>query len=502
MSKSNSFNELESRISEILHLGYANSILAWDMRTYMPKKGINQRGNALAILQKLIHKKFTDPKMGELLNASKSIPDLNTGQIRELELFERDYQRETKVPTELVGKISKKSSFLEHLWVKAKEKSDFSIVKKDLQEMVDLLKKKAEYVDPSRPAWDVLADEYEPSVYAEQITSFFVPVRDGTIKLVKKYQDAIKDCYDMPNPSLLDAPASKDQLIKVNELILDFLQLDRDRIRVDETEHPFTTGMLDDVRITTHYLLGQPMASFTSLMHEAGHGMYDMNLPREAQFTLRGQHISMGIHESQSRFIENIIGKNPSFLEYIFPKLQKLVPSFGAFNTTQFIRAVNAIQPSKIRIYADEVTYSLHIILRFEIERDLFAQKITVNELPQIWNEKMDKYLQQEIKNDAEGVLQDTHWYAGLFGYFPDYALGNLYNSQMLYVMEKQIPDWNKQLRQGNFSAIKQWLITNVHNVGNMYDPLPFIEKLSGEPLNPHYFLDYAEMKFGKIFDF
>lgn len=502
MSNSNSFDELESQISEILHMKYVTSILVGDMRTHMPKKGINQRGNALAILQKFIHNKFTAPKMGELLNASKAIPDLNAAQKRELELFERDYLRETKVPTELVGQITKKSSLMENLWVKAKGKSDFSMVKKDLQEMIDLLQKKAEYVDPSRSAWDVLADEYEPNVNAEQITSFFEPVRDGTIKLVKKYQDAINDCYDVPNPSLLDAPATKAQLLQVNELLLDFLQLDRDRIRVDETEHPFTTGTLDDVWVTTHYLLGQPMASFTSLMHEAGHGMYEMNLPREDHFTLRGQAISMGIHESQSRFIENIVGKNPNFLEYIFPKLQKIIPPFGAFNTTQFIRALNAIQLSKIRIYADEVTYNLHIILRFEIERDLFTQRITVDELPQVWNEKMDKYLQQEIKSDAEGVLQDTHWYAGLFGYFPDYALGNLYNSQMLHVMEQKIPDWNEHLRQGKFGEIKQWLTTNVHNVGNMYDPLPFIEKLSGEPLNPHYFLDYAEMKFGKIFEF
>ncbi|MCF2138865.1 MAG: carboxypeptidase M32 [Candidatus Lokiarchaeota archaeon] len=502
MTDLSSFKELEARISDILHLGYATSILAWDMRTYMPKQGIMQRGTALSILQKLIHDKFTNPKMGELLKASKSIPNLTPAQIRELELFERDYLRETKVPTDLVGEISKKSSTMERIWVTAKQKSDFSMIKKDLQEMVNLLKKRAEFIDPSRAAWDVLADEYEPNVSADQITAFFNPVRDGTIKLIKKYRVAIEDCHDVPNPSLLDAPATKAQLMQVNDLILDFLQLDRNRIRVDETEHPFTSGMLDDVRITTHYLTGQPMASFTSLMHEAGHGMYDMNLPRDAKFTLRGQHMSMGIHESQSRFVENIIGKNPVFLKYIFPKLQKIIPPFAAFNTTEFIRALNSIQPTKIRIYADEVTYSLHIILRFEMERDLFSGKITVDELPQVWNEKMEKYLQQEIQSDAEGVLQDTHWYAGLFGYFPDYALGNLYNSQMLHIMEHQIPDWEEQLSQGKFGAIKQWLIKNVHQVGNMYDPLPFIEKLSGEPLNPHYFLDYAEMKFGKIFEF
>lgn len=502
MSNTTKYKELESRISDLLHYSYATSILAWDMRTYMPKKGINQRGTALSLLQKLSHSLLTNPSMGALLQECKKLPDLTPDQERELYLLEREYNRETKVPSDFVAQLSKKSSNTEHLWVKARKNKDYSMVKKDLQELVDLLKKKAQYIDPSRPAWDVLADEYEPNVSGDQITSWFVPVRDATIKIVKNYQRAIEDCYDVPNPSLLDAPASKAQLKEVDSLLMKFLALDSERVRIDETAHPFTTGALDDVRITTHYLEGQPMASFSSVMHEAGHAIYDLNSPRDKAFTLRGQYCSMGIHESQSRFIENIVGKNPAFLEYMFPKLQSVIPAFGAFNTTQFIRAYNAIQPSKIRIYADEVTYNLHIILRFEMERDLFTDKITVDELPQVWNEKMEKYLQQEIKDDAEGVLQDTHWYAGLFGYFPDYALGNLYNSQMLHIMEKSIPDWENQLREGNFLDIKKWLITNVQQVGNMYDPVDLIQKISGEPLNPHYFIDYAEMKFSKIFDF
>ncbi|MHA1519323.1 MAG: carboxypeptidase M32 [Promethearchaeota archaeon] len=502
MTDHSMYKDLEERISEILHISYATSILAWDMRTYMPQKGIEQRSTAMSHLQRINHTKLTNSKMGELLKACKILPDLTQAQQRELYLLEREYNRETKIPSDFVAKLSKKASKTEYNWVKARKASDFSIVKKDLEELVDLVKKKADYVDNSRPAWDVLADEFEPNVSGDQITQWFTPVREATIKIVKNYQNAIQDCYDVPNPSLLDAPATKVQLQQVSKLLMDFLEMDPERVRIDETAHPFTTGMLDDVRITTHYQEGQPMASFTSVMHEAGHGLYDLNLPRDSAFTLRGQAISMGVHESQSRFIENIVGKNPAFLEYIFPKLQKILPPFGAFNSTQFIRALNSIKSSKIRIYADEVTYSLHIILRFEIERDLFSGKISVDELPQVWNEKMDHYLQQEITNDAEGVLQDTHWYAGLFGYFPDYALGNLYNSQMLYTMEKQIPDWEDHLRQGKFGDIKNWLITNVQQVGNMYDPVPFIEKLSGEPINPHYFIDYAEMKFGKIFDF
>jgi len=306
------------------------------------------------------------------------------------------------------------------------------------------------------------------------------------------------------DPDILKVECIQEQQTHLSDFLMKFTGLDPERSRIDTSEHPFTTGYADDVRITTHYLENDPMGSFYSVLHEAGHALYELNLPKDHLWTAIGDAISLGVHESQSRFNENIVGKNPSFIEYIYPKVFEYIPGYKKKNISldEFIRAINAIVPSKIRIYADEVTYNLHIIMRFEIERDLFAGKISVEELPQVWNEKMDKYLQQKIKKDKEGVLQDTHWYGGSFGYFPTYSIGNIYGGQMLHTMKKDINDWNEQLRMGQYDDIRNWLITNVHQKGSMYDPRDLIEEISGEKPDAKYFISYMEKKFGKIYDF
>ena len=493
------YSDFAAEIKEIKHLQNAKSMLLWDQRCYMPSAGISQRGASVSILSRIIHEKIT--KMSNVPELKKN-SDLSLSQHREIELFTRDYNRRVKIPSDLVVKLQKQSMQTEVTWVKAKKKSDFALVKPELDKMINLVKQKAEALDPSKDPWDTLVDDFEPNMTGNEIASLFSEVKDGIINLIKKYDTAIADCEDVPRISVLDAPGSLDQLQQMSQYALKVLNLPSERLRLDESAHPFTSGYLDDVRLTTHYLPGTPMASWFSTLHEAGHEIYDLNLPRETAWMLRGDSISSGIHESQSRFIENIIGKNPAFLEHVFPKFQELIPPYQAVSFYDFNRAVSSINPSKIRIYADEITYFLHIILRFEIERDLFAGKIQVNELPQVWNEKMKKYLGQTINNDTEGVLQDTHWYIGYFGYFPSYALGNLYNAQMLHTMTHEIPDYEDQLRKGELSPILSWLKTNVHEKGNAQDALRFIENLSGEQLNPHYFLDYAEMKFGKIYNF
>jgi carboxypeptidase Taq len=495
----NPYFKFAAEIKEILHLQNAKSMLLWDQRCYMPPAGISQRGASVSILSRIIHEKIT--KMSNILELKKN-PELSPSQQREIELFIREYDRRVKIPSELVVQLQKQSMLTEVKWMKAKQKSNFAMVQPELEKLIGLIKQKAEALDPSKDPWDTLVDDFEPKMTGDKIESLFSQVKDGVVSLIKKYDAAIADCEDVPRISVLDAPASLDQLQQMSQYALKVLNLPDTRLRLDESVHPFTSGYLDDVRLTTHYLPGTPMSSWFSTLHEAGHGIYDLNLPRDTAWMLRGESISSGIHESQSRFIENIIGKNQAFLEYVFPKFQELIPPYQAVSFYDFNRAVNSINPSKIRIYADEITYFLHIVMRFEIERDLFAGRIQVNELPQVWNEKMEQYLGQTINNDAEGVLQDTHWYIGYFGYFPSYALGNLYNAQMLNTMKHIIPEYEDLLRKGEVSPILSWLKTNVHEKGNEMDALPFIEKLSGERLNPHYFLDYAEMKFGKIYNF
>ncbi len=494
------YQEFIDRIKEIHQLGHAGGILNWDLQTYMPSQAIEQRSGVLSLLSKVEHQKMTDPKMGVLLKALESTPDLSPDQLRELVLFRRIYDRATKLPSEFVQKLSKQASLTQFHWEKAKRTNNFSLIQEHLENLIDLSKKKAEYLDPDADPWDVLAHDFEPNVTSKQITALFDPLKQGTIKLIERYNKAMESCDEVPHVNLLDVPVDMAQMKQLTKWEMELIGLDPQRSRVDESEHPFTTGYRDDVRITTHYLESQPLASIYSVLHEGGHALYALNLPEAHAWTFRGSSISSGIHESQSRFIENLIGKNPAFLEYFFPKLKKYIPAYHSFETVDFLKAVNAIIPSKVRIYADEVTYNLHIILRFEIERDLFLGKINVSELPQVWNEKMKSYLNQDILTDTEGILQDTHWYSGYFGYFPDYALGNLYNGQMLHLMKREIPEYDDLLRKGDLTRILTWLNTHVHNKGNIYDPLEFIEKMSHEPLNPHYFLDYLDMKYTELY--
>ena len=268
--------------------------------------------------------------------------------------------------------------------------------------------------------------------------------------------------------------------------------------RLDETEHPFTTGYYDDVRITTHYHPDNFASSYFRYLHETGHALYEQGLPQEWKYQPIGSPCSMGFHESQSRLYENIIGRSKEFWTTLLPKTRNNCdsPSLSNLKLDKFIRAVNAVKPSKIRIEADEVTYSLHIIIRFQIEKDLFADKISVNELPRVWNQKYKKTLGVKIENDSEGVMQDTHWASGLYGYFPTYALGNIYTGQIIAAIQKENPSWRSELAKGNLSTIRKWLTNNIYSRGNLYDPADLIKKATGTELTVKPYLSYLEEKY------
>ncbi len=489
----NIYNQLSEHMKEIMLLGNAMGILGWDMRTYMPSEGTMQRAQQLALLSGISHERLVSEKTANLLKKSGAL-DLTSLQKRNLELWQRDYDQETKLSVDLVKKLTMQRSITEKLWEKAKAKSDFKMVQGELEKLVGLVKEQATALNPDKPMYDVLLDLYEKNITEAMIRTYFSELKKGVMKLLEKTRNIEL------NPDILKIHVSVAKQKDLSKFIIKFLDMPTKRSRLDETAHPFTTGYADDIRITTNYLEKEPMASFYSVFHEAGHGLYGLNLPKEHRWTAVGQSTSMGIHESQSRFVENIIGKNPVFLEYAIPKIKEIAPEFKKIETKDFINAVNAITPSKIRIYADEVTYNLHVILRFEIERELFAGKISVGELPQVWNTKMEEFLGIEIKDDAEGVLQDVHWYGGNLGYFPDYALGNIYNGQMLYAMEKKIPDWNDQLSIGNATNILNWLDINVHKKGFLYDPADLVKEITGELPDAKYFVKYMNEKFGKIY--
>lgn len=492
MTSQKAYEMLAQRMKESMLLSESIGFFEWDIRTYMPKKAIEQRSQMISLLTKINHELFTSEKTGELLKEASKIPDLNKVQARNVYLWQKFYDRETKLSTELVEKIAKHRNKTEHLWETAKSKSDFKMVENDLKIMFELNREKALSISPDKKPYDTLLDLYEPNITQDLISEYFEELKRGVIKV----QNAFLTSGTKVDPSILKQKVSKEAQKDISTFIMKFINMDPTRSRIDESEHPFSTGYGDDIRITTHYLDNDPMGSFYSVFHEAGHARYELDLPEEFRYTAVGNAVGLGVHESQSRFFENIIGKSKAFLSYMFPILQKWVPDYKNLSFSDFYWAVNSITPSKIRIYADEVTYNLHIILRFEIERDYYAGKLDIKDLPAIWNEKMEKYLGQKIKNDKEGVLQDIHWYGGDMGYFPDYALGNIYDGMFLDKINQDIPNWQDDLSHGKVHPVLDWLDVNVHKKGFLYDPVDLVENITGKKPNAKNFIKYLEHKF------
>lgn len=508
-SLTSSYKKLMEKARNLFILESAAAIVHWDMETKMPPKAIKLRSLQLAMLSQIGHKMSTDPEIGKLLNEIMRHPEydgFNTVQKRNVYLIKKHYDEQTKLPEELVTETAKQQAITVDVWKKAKAAKNFSMFKPELEKLVDLRKKAAEIlmeVKKTATPYDALIDIFEPKMTAETITKVFAELREGLISLISKCEKSPKQ----PDTSILKRRIPIDIQRKIAESIADFIGYDIKSKeaggRIDETEHPFTTGYYDDVRITTHYYEDNFTSSVFSTLHEGGHAIYEQDLKREWIFQPVGTACSSGFHESQSRSVENIIGRSREFWIYFLPKLKELTDSIlSDVDLDRFVHAINQVKPSKIRIEADEVTYCLHIIVRFNLERDLFANKITVAELPQVWNQSYKEYLGVDIKNDSEGVMQDTHWASGLFGYFPSYALGNIYSGQILATMEKELPDWKTQISNGNFQNVKQWLAKNVHSYGDLYDPADLIKIITGEELSVKPYLNYLYKKFSKLYRF
>ncbi len=314
----------------------------------------------------------------------------------------------------------------------------------------------------------------------------------------------IEAAQTAPKPNLFSQPVPIEEQRRITQLITQTLGYDTASSeaggRVDETEHPFTTGYYSDVRITTHYYPANYASSVFSVLHESGHALYEQHLKPEWEYQPVGSTCSYGIHESQSRFYENMIGRSREFWTGFLPKVKAAAPSLAGLELEPFVHAINHVERSKIRIEADEVTYSLHIIIRFELERDLFADKITVEELPEVWNQKYAEYLGVKVENDSEGVMQDTHWASGLYGYFPSYALGNIYGGQISSQITKNLPSWRQQLSEGNLEPVNDWLKTNIHSRGNLYDPQELIRQVTANSLDAKPFLQYLTQKYSALY--
>ena len=504
-----SYKKLLEKVKAIFILQSATSVIYWDMETMMPPKAIKLRSQQLSVLSRIEHKMSTNPEIGKLLEEIMKHPEydrLTAVQKRNVYLTKKNYDEQTKLPEDLVAEIAKQQAIATDVWKKAKAAKIFSMFKPELEKLVDLQKKAAEIlmeVKETATPYDALIDIFEPKMASEAISKIFGKLREGLISLISKCETSPKQ----PDVSILKRPVPIDVQRKISKRMAEFVGYDTESReaggRIDETEHPFTSGYYDDVRVTTHYYEENFASAIFSTMHECGHALYDQNLNPEWIFQPVGTACSMGFHESQSRFVENMIGRSREFWIYFLPKLKELTGNvLSDVDLDAFVHAINQVKPSKIRVEADEVTYGLHVIIRFNLEHELFADKITVAELPEIWNQSYKDYLGVNIENDSEGVMQDTHWASGLYGYFPSYTLGNIYSGQILAAMEKNHPKWKNQIALGNFHDARKWLVKNVYNYGNLYYPPDLVKKITGKELSVKPYLNYLNQKYSKLYGF
>ena len=503
ISQRESYNQLIDRYREASLLDTCSFLLQWDQETYLPLRGTSHRAGQLELLAKLVHEKVTAPEVGELLSACEasglmddplSVEAVNVREIR------RKYDRKTRLPGSLVEELARITALAHPVWVEARKNSDFALFKPYLEKIVSLKREQADALGYENSPYDALLDEYEPGEKEANLTVLFEELKTGLIPLL----DKIRGSSSEVESSFLDGHFPADRQRIFGEIAAAAIGFDFSSGRLDEVVHPFcqTIGP-GDTRITTRYDINDFRKAFFGILHEAGHGIYDQGLEKEHFGTPMGEPVSLGIHESQSRFWENFIGRNRPFWTHFFPRAQGIFhEALGDVSPEDFLRAVNEVKPSHIRVEADEVTYNLHIILRFKLERELISGSLPASDVPPAWNESFRKLLLLDVPDDTRGCLQDTHWASGLFGYFPTYCLGNLYAAQFFKKAGQDIPDLEDLVERGDFKSLFAWLRENIHCHGMRYHPRDLVEKITGSTPGTEPFLDYLRVKYSKLYDF
>jgi len=478
----------------------AISLMYWDLRTGAPKKGVDQRSQVIGTLSSEVFGMQTSDELANMLSElGKDLETLDPITKRLLEVVKKDYDMNKKIPAEEYKAYVILTSKSESVWEEAKEKSDFSMLMPYLKEIVETTKRFVSYwgIKDNNP-YNTLLDEYEPGMTTEILDNVFGELRNKIVPLAKK----IAESPNQPETAFLFKTFPKEKQKQFSLDILKQLGYDFDAGRLDQTVHPFATALnRGDVRITTKYDERDFRSAVFGTIHECGHALYEQNIASELDGLPLSSGTSMGIHESQSLFYENFIGRNEKFWEHNYVNLQAYAPEqFGHIPVEEFLAAINESKSSLIRIEADELTYPLHIMIRYEIEKGLFNGDMLVEDLPQIWNDKYEEYLGIRPSNDAEGILQDVHWAGGSFGYFPSYALGYMYAAQLKAALLKDLPNFDDLCSIGDLEPIKNWLIENVHRHGSMKKPLELLQEATGEGLNATYLAEYLEGKYGQIY--
>jgi carboxypeptidase Taq len=489
-------------VKEMEHYQEALALMYWDLRTGAPKKGVPLRSEAIGTLSSAVFKMSTSEKMEEFLNTlgDPSVYDtldpVTRAMVREAK---KEFDRARKIPPERYHEYVVLVSKAESVWEEAKEKSDFELFRPYLEQIVAMTIEFVGYWGYKENKYDTLLDMYEPGITVAQLDPLFDNLRKETVALLDKIVATGRHFDDKRFHRHYDPTVQRQLSLRM----LTKMGYDFEAGRLDETVHPFQTSINHyDARVTTKFLVDDLRSNLFSTIHEGGHALYEQGVSADLIGTGLCSGASMGIHESQSRFWENMIGRSREFWEANYKELLELFPSqFADISLDDFYRSVNDVRPSLIRIEADELTYNLHIMIRYEIEKGLINEDIKVAELPGIWREKMQEYLGVTPANDAEGVLQDVHWSGGSFGYFPSYSLGNIYAAQFANALKRDIPDYMEQVRQGHLLGIKQWLNEHIHRHGRMLEPKEIVKQVTGENIDAKYLIAYLKDKYTALYN-
>jgi len=494
------YQNLVEKLEEISRLNGIMATLHWDQEVMMPAGAADSRAHQLATLSGLIHDKTTDQKLGELLNLlQKEEPSaFNAVEGCNIREARRDFDMQTRVPKKLVQEITELSSRGHHIWARARKENRFADFVPTLKRFIELKKEWAQHVFPDKSAYDANIDNYERGTTMAEITPIFEKLKAQLIPLI----NAIQSKNQQPDTAFMEGKFPIARQESLGRQISQDMGFSFDRGRMDVSVHPFCGGAhATDVRITTRYRDDNFIESLFAVIHETGHGLYEQGRMEEARDLPASEASTMGIHESQSLFWERMIAQSRGFCSHYLDTFRCVFPeSFNNVTVDALYAAINVSQPSFIRVEADEVTYPMHVILRYEIEKGLFDGSIAVENLPQIWNDKMVNYLGVRPPTDTLGVLQDVHWSGGMFGYFPSYTLGAMYACQFYNTMCRELPDTEENIAKGNFVPIKNWLNEKIHRQGKLYTPAELVQRVTGEALNPDYFIQYLQNKYRTLY--
>ncbi|MEC7097138.1 MAG: carboxypeptidase M32 [Candidatus Thermoplasmatota archaeon] len=488
------------RVKDIHKIGAIQGHLGWDQETIMPAKGSKARSEIMSWLAKEQHSRITNSEFAKMIDTLESDNSLDDDQRANVREVRRRYDKAVKLPSEFVAEFALARSQALVAWQEARAESDFAKFKPHLAKLIAMTNEKIDYYGVKDTRYDVLLDEYEFGMKVSDYDPLFAGLKSRLVPLLHKIMEAKKLTPDPTLPSQMSFPV--DAQTEFCKLVSSATGFDFEAGRMDASTHPFSAGLWPgDTRFTTRFDEKDPFSCLYAVMHETGHALYEQGLDANHSFTPRGDAVSLGVHESQSRFWENQVGRTPAFWKVVLPWFKEHFPESPDWTPEELNKIANCVEPGFIRVEADEVTYNLHIMLRYELEKKIFNDNLSVDEIPETWNQMFAEWFGIEVTEDRLGCLQDIHWSMAAFGYFPTYTLGNLYAAQLLDAMGEELGDIDAIVESGEWQPMLDWLRANIHQQGSKFTPSELIQKATGEAPTPNPFINYVEKKYGELYN-